>query len=363
MARQPVQIALFLILASCGDSGSRLSEIADGSSVDASFGEASLEAGSMANGNGTTYFIEGLNPGNGDCLPAPLPTNATGEVECSVFFLLADGDSCAAYPGLSAPGPDVVASVRNSGPTGSRPVCTVTHLPTSEGSCAMSSQAGWCYLIGADAGTCAQQVIFSPTAALPTGATLALGCGATSPWENSATPPSATSVGSSCLPSAELSPSFAGFSLHEVTLDENNAACPNSVCLVNHFQGRTTCPYGQDMNGDPFSSNSSSCTVPGSTTAVQPTDPLQGKAVQPQCTDRRSADTVYCSCRCASAEGSATDGGTYCTCPSGYACTQVAGAIESGDPRAGAYCVKNGTAYNAMGVCPSKCDATLDNCP
>lgn len=171
---------------------------------------------------------------------------------------------------------------------------------------------------------------------------------------------SATSVGASCVPSAELSASFPGFDYHVVTLDENNAACSGAVCPVDHFQGLTDCPYGQDSNGNPPPPITSGCTVPGTSTPVRPNGTESGQTVEPQCLDRRPNQSVYCSCRCANAEGSTDDGASYCTCPSGYACTQVVPATQAD---AGAYCIQSGTAYDSANVCAETCGPELGNCP
>lgn len=49
--------------------------------------------------------------------------------------------------------------------------------------------------------------------------------------------------GAMCLPPPETSASFSGFDFHEVTLDSDNAGCSGAPCIVNHFQGRVSCPY------------------------------------------------------------------------------------------------------------------------
>jgi hypothetical protein len=171
-------------------------------------------------------------------------------------------------------------------------------------------------------------------------------------------PPTTTSLGAACVPSAELSASFAGFDYHDVTVDENNATCSGAVCLVNHFQGLTDCPYGQNSNGNPPPPITSGCTVPGTSTPVRPNVDA-GQTVNPQCLDRLVSLTVYCSCRCADTEGNTDAGGSYCTCPSGYACTQVVPATQAG---AGAYCILNVTAYDSANVCEQTCNPVLSNC-
>ena len=76
-------------------------------------------------------------------------------------------------------------------------------------------------------------------------------------------------------------------------------ACASQVCIVNHFQGRVTCPYGQSVRGQ-GPDGTPGCKVPGTC------DPIAVE-VPPQCADRSAAETVYCSCRCANAEGRTDD--------------------------------------------------------
>ena len=52
-------------------------------------------------------------------------------------------------------------------------------------------------------------------------------------------------------------PAFLGYDPGEVRIDTTSD--PNIVCLVYHFRGRTTCPYGQDKNGIPPSGAGPCC--------------------------------------------------------------------------------------------------------
>jgi hypothetical protein len=297
-------------------------------------------------------------------LPEVLSTDSSGQAQCAVLFVLASGDACGA-DGLSAAAPDVAASVEGLDqiPT-SQAVCVLPQLASAEwvnGSCAGSSNAGWCYLTGAAAGSCPQIIVTSATGVPPSGALAVLACGETSP---SVAPQgtSSAAVGTACTPSQESSATFAGFNYHELTLDENNPACGGDVCLVNHFQGLTSCPYGQQQDGGAPSDASAACTVPGSSMPVTPNSPTAGQEVEPECVDRQASATVYCSCRCSNTAGQTEDGATYCACPSGYTCTQVVPASQADDPRAGGYCIKSGTAYKAP-ACTAQCDATQNDCP
>jgi len=155
-------------------------------------------------------------------------------------------------------------------------------------------------------------------------------------------------IGQPCVLAVEDQASFTGLSAQEVTIElPNPTADPGQiVCLADHFQGRATCPYGQESNGG-------ACTTPMG-------QPVAG-TVLPQCADRRAADVVTWSCRCANAAGHTDDGASYCSCGSGLACTQLISPIP-GDETAGAYCIRAGTDYSAFASCSVQCDPTLHPC-
>ncbi len=315
---------------------------------------ASAMDGTTSADNATTYLLAILNIEGGKCLPWSLPVEGSGQAECQIFYALATGDTCAAHAGLTAAAADVVASLQSmqQGLDASQPICILPQLPMAEwvdGSCETSSSAGWCYLTGSAAGSCSETVMLSSSGAPPAGAIAILGCGGMA--SSSGVESSAASVGASCVPFAELSTSFEGFSVTEVTLNENNPACGNgAACVVNHFQGLTSCPYGQDAGAD-------RCTVPGTSTPVLP-------EVRPQETPRQTANTVYCSCRCANDEGSTDDGASYCACPSGYTCSPLVSAIVPGDPHAGSYCIKSGTVYDPVDTGMFiDCEPSVNPCP
>lgn len=189
----------------------------------------------------------------------------------------------------------------------------------------------------------------------------------------------ATGVGDPCIPDEEYDPTFQAFSLDDVNVESKSYVCLTRLCLVNHFQGRVTCPYGQTSAGvgptGPANSNAAAvssqygCTIPGGTpgpagspdnilaTDVSVPKPGGGNAsgwVPAQIPgsgagDRTANKTVYCSCRCANVDGKTDDGAVYCSCPENYSCTQLVTSIGQGanEGLTGAYCVLNGTAYSA----------------
>jgi hypothetical protein len=171
-------------------------------------------------------------------------------------------------------------------------------------------------------------------------------------------------IGDPCTPDQEYDPSFLGFDEKEVNVESKSFQCRTRVCLVNHFRGRASCPYGQDKNGVPPTAGTQPCTIPGTTQAVtgltnpaDPTsfrDPTLKAQVSPQCVDRDSDKTVFCSCRCADINGAKPSNETFCDCPDGFACTQLVTSIGQGNEGlTGSYCIKNNTAYNADTACNS----------
>ena len=190
-----------------------------------------------------------------------------------------------------------------------------------------------------------------------------------------------TGIGDPCTPEQEYDPQFAGFNFHEVSTESKSFQCMTRTCLVNHFQGRVSCQYGQNADGSPRSHTkpecqSAGCCTPGIALPVtgplvggKPADPVNQQRVFGQCTKRTADQAVYCSCRCANAAGATNDGAVYCQCPDGFTCTQLVSAIQSSQTMAmatnegltGAYCIKSGTQYDPNQGC-AECDPAVDHC-
>ena len=173
-----------------------------------------------------------------------------------------------------------------------------------------------------------------------------------------------TGIGDPCTPEQEYNTDFNGFDYKQVSVESKSFQCQTRLCLVNHFQGRVSCAYGQDATGAALS-GTAACKVPGTDSNVlgNPSDKNTLAAVQPQCTDRTSDKAVYCSCRCQNVDGKTDDGAVYCACPDGFKCTQLVASTGIGNEGlTGGYCVKNGTQYNASNVCASTCDANTHKC-
>jgi len=52
-------------------------------------------------------------------------------------------------------------------------------------------------------------------------------------------------IGDPCTPEDEYNPLFGGFKVTEDNIESRSFQCQSRICLVNHFQGRVTCPLGQ----------------------------------------------------------------------------------------------------------------------
>jgi hypothetical protein len=184
----------------------------------------------------------------------------------------------------------------------------------------------------------------------------------------------ATGVGDPCIPEREYEATFSGFNPNETITESGSFQCQTRLCLVYGFRGRVTCPLGQDREGnaptaakDPRTgAEAKPCVTPGTETPIvgDGASVQKGKCVASQCADRTAENAVYCSCRCANADGKTDDGGNYCTCPENFACQQLVAATGKGNEGlTGAYCIKAGKKYDRGSSCsealdgadPSKC--------
>ena len=165
--------------------------------------------------------------------------------------------------------------------------------------------------------------------------------------------PSSLGIGDPCTPDLEYNPEFRGFTQDYVVTESTSFSCQSRICLVNHYRGRTSCPAGQDDNGNgPDGTPASGCKVPGTETAI--TGKEAGKAcVPPECADRKAVDAVFCSCRCANVDGKTDDGQNYCECPENFACEQLVASTGVGgnEGLVGGYCTPKNKQYKPQSSC------------
>src|SRR5690349_3864783 len=52
-------------------------------------------------------------------------------------------------------------------------------------------------------------------------------------------------IGDPCIPEDEYKGIFGGFRVSQENIESRSFQCESRICLVNHFQGRVSCPLGQ----------------------------------------------------------------------------------------------------------------------
>jgi hypothetical protein len=167
-------------------------------------------------------------------------------------------------------------------------------------------------------------------------------------------------IGDPCVPEQEYNADFLGFDEKEVNVESKSFQCRTRLCLVNHFRGRVSCPYGQDADGN-APTNAKGCTVPGTDAKIagakDPTtkdfiDTKKKSTVEAQCIDRSANNAVYCSCRCADINGQQPSDQNFCTCPDGFQCERLVTSIGQGNEGlTGSYCIKTNTKYDPTTAC------------
>src|SRR5262249_24141017 len=160
---------------------------------------------------------------------------------------------------------------------------------------------------------------------------------------------SPVAVGDPCTPEQEFAVNTGGANPDDLTIDVNSVQCETRVCLSLYFQGRVTCPFGNNaalsQTGtcsqvgdhrnwytlDGTASGQLCCPVPGDAEQTPIRSPVSA-----QCGKRQVGDSVYCSCRCDIPDPNSIPGITdqekneldkskvqLCDCPSGYACVPL----------------------------------------
>ena len=162
-------------------------------------------------------------------------------------------------------------------------------------------------------------------------------------------------VGDPCIPEDEYGTTFAGYGVDEFYIEAMSFQCETRLCLVNHFQGRVSCPYGQkadvDENGVAGTNfgkltEDQRCKIPDGTGKT-----FVDVEVQAQLYNRQAKDAVYCSCRCDGPDKNSR----YCECPSGYSCTLLNEINLSAAQLLGSYCVRKGTQYKKNELSTEEC--------
>ena len=156
-------------------------------------------------------------------------------------------------------------------------------------------------------------------------------------------------VGVPCIPEDEYNFRFSGFKVTEDIIESRSFQCATRICLVNHFQGRVSCPLGQpapkdnqglegcipnrDGNGN-FKEGKGSC---GVDPLSDPKKPVQQMCVQagsfsPSCDLSKGQESADKFCAGLGAGGKCNAAG-FCECKGDADCAFVTNAIVSCDAK------------------------------
>jgi hypothetical protein len=140
-------------------------------------------------------------------------------------------------------------------------------------------------------------------------------------------------VGDPCTPEDEYNTEFPGFKVTEENIESRSFQCQTRICLVNHFQGRVSCPAGQPPpkgcngpNDTTSCSGSEKCVLsetyaPACTpcTAGDPTclDTCQAAGFKEAC----NGTFGYCGCTTADNHASSSNASVTFQCESATGCT------------------------------------------
>lgn len=309
-----------------------------------------------------TRTLEPIRDDPGRCMPYPLPLEADGTAACKIFTTSTTASACDCGAANRAP---VSPAVRQAILERARQdqYCDQPQGPACEELCVCEdleavgraldrclegdaeTSDGWCYVdpsqgIGTLSTPCENgpqvRVRFNGHSGLDPAERAYLACS-----DATDRPRDKRALGEICVPSDEANPAFGGFETTDVVVDAASTSCASGVCLVQNFQGRVSCPFGNLGEG--------SCRTPGSNEPV--TAPVVAQLVA-----RPPSLAATCSCRCAG-----PGDGPFCACGEGQECVPLVAALGlAGDDLAGSYCVPQG----ATGSVPSgaTCNDDPDAC-
>jgi hypothetical protein len=131
-------------------------------------------------------------------------------------------------------------------------------------------------------------------------------------------------VGDPCTPEDEYNPQFAGFKVTEENIESRSFQCQTRICLVNHFQGRVSCPLGQPPP--------KACSSPGDAACGTDGTCVEAATLAPDC-DPEAADNGASTCAGYGGVCNAKKGSCECNqtadCPTGTFCDPDAKQCKS----------------------------------
>lgn len=214
-------------------------------------------------------------------------------------------------------------------------LCEVTQatgadLDSCQNSLDPAAFEGWCYIDPANGISASELVNYCPEGqqrllrvpVLDAGTILAV-CSTSASAVDSQAIATPGALGDFCMPPDEYSTAFSGFDDGETNVATGYAGCESGICLVHHFRGRASCPYGSEFG--------TTCETP----AGEPVTAL----VRAQLLERPPEDAILCSCQC----GGPNPDAKYCACPTGFECREMVPDFPELGQSGASYCIKEGT--------------------
>ncbi len=110
-------------------------------------------------------------------------------------------------------------------------------------------------------------------------------------------------IGDPCTPEDEYNPLFGGFKVTEDNIESRSFQCESRICLVNHFQGRASCPLGQEAP--------KSCKGTGDTTSCTAGACVEAATFAPYCDAKKPCPDGF---TCQILNKDSNEQGNYCAC-------------------------------------------------
>jgi hypothetical protein len=172
-------------------------------------------------------------------------------------------------------------------------------------------------------------------------------------------------VGDPCLPEDEYKETFAGFKLSEENIESRSFQCKTRICLVNHFQGRVSCPQGQHAptnctDNQNICASGEECIEAGA--IVIDCDPTRcGEGVDPLNCNNADNTNQTCGGRICNEDGRFCECQTG-DCPEGFTCGQqrqcVTRVCSVGDPEKDTtHCYVPGTSIPVVAEVCAQCES------
>ncbi len=177
-------------------------------------------------------------------------------------------------------------------------------------------------------------------------------------------------VGDPCIPEDEYNAQFSGFKMTEENIESRSFQCQTRICLVNHFQGRVSCPLGQTPIVPVGTDGRHTCNQGDNSTCNDGEECVEAASLAPECADNDDCagfgnvcnkEGKFCECTAASVP---PPGGFFCDAQDHHWKTYVChkkdncqrADVENPDDNKGKDCCVPGTDTPVVAEVCGQCD-------